>query len=304
MTLEQLRIFVAVAEREHVTRAAADLNLTQSATSAAVSALEARYATKLFDRVGRRIALTDAGRTFLAEAKAVLARAASAELVLADLAGLKVGSLRLAASQTVGNYWLPGIIHAFRSAYPGLAVDMTMGNTETVAAMVRKGEANIGFVEGEVDAHALGVMPVADDDMALVVAPSHPWATAKNGKALDLRSSPWVMREHGSGTRSILEAMLAAQGHGLSDVSISLVLPTNESVRVAVESGAGATVMSRLVVSNALKAGRLVAVGYPVPRRKFFMLRHSQHHETAAEREFVRLVIESRTPENQCGRRR
>jgi len=293
MTLEQLRIFVAVAEREHVTRAAADLNLTQSATSAAVSALEARYATKLFDRVGRRIALTDAGRTFLAEAKAVLARAASAELVLADLAGLKVGSLRLAASQTVGNYWLPGIIHAFRSAYPGLAVDMTMGNTETVAAMVRKGEANIGFVEGEVDAHALGVMPVADDDMALVVAPSHPWATAKNGNALDLRSSPWVMREHGSGTRSILEAMLAAHGHGLCDVSISLVLPTNESVRVAVESGAGATVMSRLVVSNALKAGRLVAVDYPVPRRKFFMLRHSQHHETAAEREFVRLVSES-----------
>ncbi len=293
MTLEQLRIFVAVAEREHVTRAAADLNLTQSATSAAVSALEARYATKLFDRVGRRIALTDAGRTFLAEAKAVLARAASAELVLADLAGLKVGSLRLAASQTVGNYWLPGIIHAFRSAYPGLAVEMTMGNTETVAAMVRKGEANIGFVEGEVDSHALGVAPVADDDMALVIAPSHPWASAKNGSSLDLRSSPWVMREHGSGTRSILEAMLAAQGHGLGDVSISLVLPTNESVRVAVESGAGATVMSRLAVSNALKAGRLVAVDYPVPRRKFFMLRHSQHHETAAEREFVRLVSES-----------
>lgn len=181
MTLEQLRIFVAVAEREHVTRAAADLNLTQSATSAAVSALEARYATRLFDRVGRRIALTDAGRTFLAEARAVLARASSAELVLADLAGLKVGSLRLAASQTVGNYWLPGIIHKFRSAYPGLSVELTMGNTETVAAMVRKGEANLGFVEGEVDAHALNVVPVADDDMALVVAPSHPWAAARDG---------------------------------------------------------------------------------------------------------------------------
>lgn len=292
MTLEQLRIFVAVAEREHVTRAAADLNLTQSATSAAVSALEARYATKLFDRVGRRIALTDAGRTFLAEAKAVLARAASAELVLADLAGLKVGSLRLAASQTVGNYWLPGFIHKFRSAYPGLSVELAMGNTETVAAMVRKGEANLGFVEGGVDSHMLNVAPVADDDMALVVAPSHPWAAAKGGNGLDLRTSPWVMREHGSGTRSILEAMLTARGHTLSDVEISLVLPTNESVRVAVESGAGATVMSRLAVVNALKAGRLAAVNYPVPRRKFFMLRHSQHHETAAEREFVRLVTE------------
>ena len=83
MTLEQLRIFVAVAEREHVTRAARDLHLTQSATSAAVTALEARYATKLFDRVGRGIMLTDVGRVFLAEARAVLARAVLALAALA-----------------------------------------------------------------------------------------------------------------------------------------------------------------------------------------------------------------------------
>src|SRR5580704_9498201 len=110
MTLEQLRIFVAVAEREHVTRGARDLNLTQSATSAAIAALEARYATQLFDRVGRRIALTEAGRLFLVEAKALLAQAAAAEMVLVDLAGLKRGTLTLAASQTVGNYWLPRIV--------------------------------------------------------------------------------------------------------------------------------------------------------------------------------------------------
>ena len=91
MTLEQLRIFVAVAEREHVTKAATELNLTQSATSAAVAALEMRHAVKLFDRIGRHITLTDAGRLFLAEARAVLSRAASAEAVLADLAGLKRG---------------------------------------------------------------------------------------------------------------------------------------------------------------------------------------------------------------------
>ena len=148
MTLEQLRIFVAVAEREHVTRAARDLNLTQSATSAAVAALESRYATKLFDRVGRRIELTHAGRLFLIESKAVLARAEAAELVLADLAGLKRGSLNLAASQTVGNYWLPPSIHAFQTRFPGITVALTIGNTETVAALVREGAANVGFVEG------------------------------------------------------------------------------------------------------------------------------------------------------------
>lgn len=135
MTLEQLRIFVAVAEREHVTKAAGDLNLTQSAVSAAVSALENRYATKLFDRVGRRIELTEAGRTFLSEARAVLARARAAETVLADLAGLKRGSLTLAASQTVANYWLPALMHRYRGIYPGIELRLIIGNTEAVASM-------------------------------------------------------------------------------------------------------------------------------------------------------------------------
>lgn len=289
MTLEQLRIFVAVAEREHVTRAAGDLNLTQSATSAAIAALEARYATKLFDRVGRRIALTEAGRLFLAEAKAVLARAASAELVLADLAGLKAGSLGLAASQTVGNYWLPKFIQAFQSAYPDLSVGVTMGNTETVAALVRQGAANLGFVEGEIEDQALSVTAVAEDEMALLAPPSHPWRRLRPG-AGDLRSARWVLREPGSGTRSILAAMLQAQGLRMSDIDIALVLPTNEAVRTAVEAGAGVTVLSRLVATNALKAKNLIAVDYPVPRRKFFMLRHKEHHVTAAEREFVRRI--------------
>ena len=95
MTLEQLRIFIAVAQREHVTRAAVDLNLTQSAVSAAIAALEARHATQLFDRIGRRIALTQAGRLFLIEARAVLARAAQAETALA-------GRVEVAGGEPVG----------------------------------------------------------------------------------------------------------------------------------------------------------------------------------------------------------
>jgi DNA-binding transcriptional LysR family regulator len=91
MTLEQLRIFEAVAQREHVTRAAQALNLTQSAVSAAIAALEERHSVALFSRVGRRIELTDAGRLFLDEARAVLARARAAELALSEIAGLERG---------------------------------------------------------------------------------------------------------------------------------------------------------------------------------------------------------------------
>ena len=291
MTLEQLRIFVAVAEREHVTRAARDLNLTQSATSAAVAALEARYATRLFDRVGRRIALTDAGRLFLVEAKAVLARAASAELVLADLAGLKAGSLGLAASQTVGNYWLPKFVQAFRAAYPGMTVSLVMGNTETVAALVREGEANLGFVEGEVAEPSLSATTVAEDEMMLVAPAGHAWSRHRAGeRLLDLRQADWVLREPGSGTRSILAEVLRREGIAWPQIRVNLVLPPKEAVRAAVGEGGGVPVISSLVVAQALAAGTLAAVDSPLPRRRFLMLRHKDRYATAAENEFMRLI--------------
>jgi DNA-binding transcriptional LysR family regulator len=118
MTLEQLRVFVAVAERQHVTRAAEALNLAQSAVSSAIAGLEARHEVKLFNRVGRGIELTQAGTLFLAEARAVLARAESAELVLSELGGLERGTLVVQASQTIASFWLPRHLVAFRRPIP------------------------------------------------------------------------------------------------------------------------------------------------------------------------------------------
>src|SRR5258706_11456680 len=146
MTLEQLRIFIAVAEKQHVTQAASELHLTQSATSAAIAALEARYGIKLFDRVGRGIALTQTGRDFLNEARAVVARAKAAAQVLNDLAGLKPGSLNVAASQTVANYWLPPRIEAVRKAHPCNDLYVTIANTPQGAQGIQRGDSDLGFV--------------------------------------------------------------------------------------------------------------------------------------------------------------
>jgi DNA-binding transcriptional LysR family regulator len=290
MTLEQLRVFVAVAEREHVTRAAIDLNLTQSATSAAIAALEARYAIKLFDRIGRRIELTQAGRLFLVEARAVLARAAAAETVLDDIAGLKRGSLRLAASQTVGNYWLPPLMHRYRASYPGVALALTIGNTETVADTVREGVADLGFVEGPVDDQALSVTPVAEDEMVLVVKPT---VSRPKGSALskaDLKAMRWVFREPGSATRALFEKAMAKAGLRVSDINMVLELPSNEAVRAAVEDGAGAAVLSKLVVAASIEAGSLIDLNFILPKRQFFALHHRDRSITQAERELFKLV--------------
>ena len=290
MTLEQLRIFVAVAEREHVTRAARDLNLTQSATSAAIAALEARHATRLFNRVGRRIELTEAGRLFLVEARAVLARAASAEAVLADLAGLKRGSLRLAASQTVANYWLPPFMHRFQTLYPGISLKLTLGNTEQVAASVRDGFADLGFVEGEIDDPALSVMPAAEDEMVLVVGAGHPWANRSAIAPADLMATRWVLREPGSGTRAAFEEALEGLGIAPGELDVALELSSNEAVRTAVIAGAGASAMSRIVTEAAVAARRLGQKPLPFPKRRFLAIRHKERHLTRAQAEFLDLI--------------
>src|SRR5262245_34777363 len=209
MTLEQLRIFLAVAERQHVTRAARALNIAQSAASHAIAALEAQYETRLFNRVGRHIELTEAGQVFLAEARTLVARAEAAELVLSEFGSLRRGTLSVQASQTIASYWLPRHLVAFRRAYPQLRIRLTIGNTAQVAAAVESGNAELGFVEGLVEEDRFVSTPVARDQLIVVVGHEHPWIGRARLAPSDLMQGEWVLREPGSGTRSIYEDALA-----------------------------------------------------------------------------------------------
>ncbi len=290
MTLEQLRIFAAVAERQHITRAAVALNLTQAAVSASIAALEAQHDVKLFDRVGRNIALTETGRLFLAEARAVLARAAAAEMALGDYAGLKHGRLAVHASQTIASYYLPRLIVEFRRLYPGFTIQLGIGNTGQVAEAVKAGMAELGFVEGPLAAPELNVEPVAAERMAVVVAPGHPWA---KGAALtdgDLRRAEWVFREAGSGTRDAFLSALAERGLRTEALNIVLTLPSNEAVREAVAEGAGAACLSPLVCTRALSAGALKRANILLPPRPFQAVRHKERYMPKAAAAFLELA--------------
>ena len=288
MTLDQLRIFIAVAEKQHVTQAASQLNLTQSATSAAIAALETKYQIKLFHRVGRGISLTQAGSDFLKEARAVVERARSAVQVLDDLAGLRRGSLNISASQTVANYWLPSRIQNFHKRYPAIDLHITIANTEKAAQAVLDGEADLGFVEGEIDNPCLSVRKVEGDTLIIVVGHAHPWTAKRKITLKDFKSTTWILRESGSGTRSIFEDSLRQLGAKLSDLDIALELPSNESIRAAVESGDGATAISNLVVAQSLAAKTLHRVLFELPKRSFYSLRHKERHSSQAEQALLR----------------
>lgn len=292
MTLEQLAIFIAVAEREHLTRGAAAVGLTPSAASAAIKALEAAHNVDLFDRVGRRIELTRAGRLFLDEARRMLAAARQAEGLLGELGGLRNGHLDIEASQTIANYWLPARLMRFRALFPGISLGFRDGNTAGVVQAVISGRAELGFIEGTVDEPALSRRALRPDELVVVIS-ARAWPAAPGGVAParpeDLQ---WIMREEGSGTRAEFEAALAASGRDTAALKVALTLPTNEAVLSAVRESACAAALSRLVVAPFLASGELVVLDLLRAPRRFTILRHKERRLSAAAREFERICRE------------
>ena len=287
MTLEQLAIFVAVAEREHLTQGASAVGLTPSAASAAIKALEAACGVDLFDRVGRRIELTRAGRLFLAEARRTLAAAKEAEGLLNELRGLRTGHLDIEASQTIANYWLPGRLLRLRALHPGISVGFRDGNTASVVQAVVSGRAEIGFIEGTIDEPALAARALRADELVVVMASS-----AREAAPARLDALQWVMREIGSGTRTEFEAALAVIGIDSATLPVALTLPTNEAVLSAVRGSSCAAALSRLVVAPFVASGELTVLDIKLAPRQFTILRHKERRLSAAAREFERICRE------------
>lgn len=289
MTLEQLRVFVVVAEMQHMTKAASRLNLTQSAVSSAIAALESRYGVALFDRVGRGVTLTELGKAFVPQAQRVLDSAEGAEYHLRNVLALRTGVLNISASQTIASYWLPHYLQIFANLYAGVEVRVTIGNTSQVAQRLKGGQADLGFAEGAIDDPLLEIGFVEVDELLLV-------QKEKQTQPIDaawLRAAHWVLREEGSGTRSSLMSGIASLGIDPALLKVKLVLPSNEAVRTAVETGGSVSALSSLVVRGALTAGRLHQLDLKLPSRPFFFVRHRQRNKTRASEALLELMTNS-----------
>lgn len=291
VTLEQLRIFLAVAEREHVTRAAAYLNLTQSTVSGAINALETRHDVKLFHRVGRKIELTEAGKTLAEEARRILARVRAAETALADLAGLRRGTLAVFASQTIASYWLPQFLIEFYQRHPQIDLKVEIGNTAQCTKAVMEGAADLGFIEGSIEEPSVTVEIVATDHLVIIVGRDHPWAAATPALPHDLAEADWVLREPGSGTRSSFESALHTFGLRYEDLRVAFELPSNEAICSAVEAGRFATAISESVAQPGISAGRLVTMPLTLPSRAFSLIRHRERNHTRVSEALRELIL-------------
>lgn len=272
--LSALEMLAAVHDLGSLSAAGKQLGLSQQAVSSRMRSLESQIGCALLTRTPRGSTLTESGVLVAGWAADVLAAAERLDAGIASIRSDTVRQLKVAASQTIAEHLLPHWLVALRRQQEALGttptvVELTVGNSEAAAALVRSGQAALGFIESPHLPPGLSAATVQNDDMVLVVAPGHPWARRRTPvTAVELAGTALVTREHGSGTRDALESLLAAAG-AASQAAPMVELSTTAAVRSAIAAGTAPGVLSALAVRDDLALHRLVAVpvrGLPLRR--------------------------------------
>ncbi|WP_051681829.1 LysR family transcriptional regulator [Cellulomonas sp. HZM] len=260
--LTAMRVLVAVDEQGSISAAARALGMSQQAVSQRVRATEREVGARLVDRSARGSELTTTGRVVASWAAEVVEAATRFDVAVASLRGEGAAALRVAASLTVAEHLLPAWLVRLRATgVPGTQdVELTAANSARVLELVRDGACDIGFVETPHVPDDVRSRVVARDELVVVVAPDHPWASRDAITGAELSAAPLVAREAGSGTRAAFEAALAGALGADAVRTPAAQLPTTAAVRATVAAGSGPAVLSRLAVREALAAGSLVEV--------------------------------------------
>jgi molybdate transport repressor ModE-like protein len=258
--LDTLEVLVAVSTAGSLSAAAAALGISQQAVSARIAVVEQLLSTPLVVRSVRGSKLTETGTLLVELAAPVLDAADRLELGIAALRR-PAGDVTVAASQTIAELLLPGWLLRLRELAPEVSVRLLAGNTDDVIAAIRRGDAQLGFFEGPSNPPGLSAEPMATDDLAVVVAPTHPWATRSSVELAEVAATALLLREVGSGTRAAVESWLTAAGYTLQAPAAEL--GSNAIIRATACAGVAPAVVSARSVIAEVQDGRLV----PVPVR-------------------------------------
>lgn len=285
-TLRQLEVFVAVGRCESVSRAAETVALSQSAASTALGEFERQFDCQLFDRLGKTLRLSELGQQLLPKAVELLDRAREIEELLEGKTGF--GALRIGATLTIGNYLATLIIASFLQRHPESRIRLQVHNTATIVNQVAHHELDLGLIEGDCQHPDIEVQSWVEDELVVFCSTSHPLAKQGAVSLEDLAAQPWILREHGSGTRETFDH---AMRHHHFPLNIRLELEHTEAIKRAVEFGLGLGCISRLALNDAFRRGSLVPIETPDLdfRRQFRFLWHKKKYQSASMREFLSL---------------
>lgn len=290
-----VRTFLVVARAGSVSAAAVQLHRSQPAISAQIRKLERAFGEPLFVRGTRGVRLTDLGERLRPRAEA-LERVMAGVAALRDDEGALEGRLGIAASTTIALYWLPSRLVAFQLAHPGVQVRVITCNSREAVAALAGGRVDVALVEGlsgawrALPATVYAANPVHDDEIVVVVAPSHPLAARDTVDVRELDGIEVVWREVGSGTRDVVQGVLDAVG---ARPRVRLELTEPEAMKRAVRAGIGAAFLSRIAVADEVAAGTLVALPCQDAglRRAFTLLAPVDELASRATRAFASAAI-------------
>ncbi len=273
----QLEVFAAIAATGSARAAAEMLHLTQPAVSMALAELEKHLDAPLFARERGRLRLNERGRELLPLAQEILERLQEMQGRAGAGPRQLTGTLRVGASNTVGNYRVGELLGAFVRAHPKVSVRLVVDNTRTVLASIRRHELDVGCVEGTAAHAELEVRPWRGDDLVVCASPDHPLARRKRLRATDFSGARWILREPGSATRTQCERILAALPAGETVLELGQV----EAIKQAVIAGMGLACLPQVAVGDAVTAGRLKVLHTPFldlhRRLSLVLARHAYH---------------------------
>jgi DNA-binding transcriptional LysR family regulator len=290
MSLRHFKIFIAVCDEMNMTKASETLFISQSAVSQAISELENQYGVRLFERLSKKLYLTQAGEKLLSYARYITRLYAEVENDMKTLH--QNGSVRIGASVTVGGYVLPKLVLHFQKISPQTNVEIYEENTEKIEKMILRDEIDIGLVEGEITSPDILVRPFVDDELILICGAGHRFAKLPCIEPNELEKEKFIIREKGSGTRKTFEDKMT---ENQLTWKATWTCNNTDTIKMAVAEGLGVSVISRLSVINELASGLLCEI--PVKgikfKRQFKIIYHKNKYLTEIMKRFIDLCATS-----------
>ena len=289
INLNQLRIFQAVTETHSFTRAAEVVHLTQPGISKHIKQMEEYYGAPLFDRLGKKVALTQAGEILFEATREIMASITAAEQRIEELKGLRGGTLMLAASFPIGIYFLPGVLASFRKQYPAVDVRLDISLGEKIVAKILANKVDLGLVSHEVHDPRLACSEFMTDELIVIVPRGHRWAKKKSVKPRELLEETLIVAARGAGIRAVVEERLTERHITLKNV---LDFGNLEGVKRAVEVGLGVSIQPKTVVQREMSSGSLagVSVSGMDAKLKYFRVYRKDKHLSNAVWAFIGLL--------------
>lgn len=281
LTLRQLQVFESAATNLNFSVTAKQLYLSQPAVSMQIKQLEENIGLPLFEQMGKKIFLTEAGRELFHYARGISQQLAEMETVFDEMKGLGHGKLTLSVVNTA-NYFTPQLLAKFCQRYPSINVNLLVANRDAVLKQLADNSTDLAILGQPPDGLDISAESFLDNPLVVIAAPSHPLAKLKRIKLAQLATETFLSREPGSGTRSAMERVFAQ--HKIQP-HISMEMETNEAIKQAVQAGMGLGILSLHSIELELETKRLAMLNvehFPLLRHWFVAHRSNKRLSSAA----------------------